>query len=49
MGNQVHFLDIYTKKQREIELADPSYKFVLLENSVLICFSKNRFDVFKIN
>ncbi len=47
--DSVFFIDVYTKKEREIGLPDPSYKFVLMENSVLICFADTKVDLYQIN
>ena len=46
--NYLKLFDIYTKKKREIELPDPSFKFVLMENNFLICIADSRVDIFRI-
>ena len=44
----IHCLYIYSKKEREIRLPDLSYKYVLMENSLLYAISTQRMDIFQI-
>jgi len=45
---KVASIDIYSKKVREISLPDLSYKYVLMENSLLFAISNDRMDIFQI-
>jgi hypothetical protein len=45
----VKLIDIYTKKEREISLPDPSYQFVFMENSRLYCLANKRIDIYTID
>ena len=49
VDNKAVLLDIYSKKRREVELTDLSYKYILMENSFLICFADSTVDIFRIN
>ena len=48
-GTKAVLINIYDKKRREIELADLSYNYVLMENSILICIADSRIDLYQIN
>lgn len=48
-GDKVKFIDIYSKKEREISLPDLSYQFVFMENSRLYCIAAKRIDIFKLD
>lgn len=48
-GNKVMFVDVYNQNKKEIELADLSYQFVLMENSLVICFANDKIDIYQIN
>ncbi|GAB5523596.1 MAG: hypothetical protein Roseis2KO_14680 [Roseivirga sp.] len=48
-GDKAMLIDIYTKKEREISLPDPSYQFVFMENSRLYCVAAKRIDIFKLD
>jgi len=43
------FIDIYSRKKREIGLPNLSYKYILMENSLLICFTDLKIDLFHVN
>ena len=42
-------INVYNKQKREIELPDLSYKYILMENSVLICVTESTVDLFQLN
>lgn len=48
-GDTVKLINVYTKKEREISLPDPSYQFVFMENSRLYCIAAKRIDIFKMD
>lgn len=48
-GDKVKQIDIYTKKERELSLPEPSYQFVFMENSRLYCIAAKRIDIFKMD
>lgn len=48
-NGQLRLVDIYSKKQRGISLPDPSYEFILMENSRLYCIKDRRIDIFDLN
>lgn len=48
-GDKVKLIDVYTKKEREISLPDPSYQFVFMENSRLYCIAAKRIDIFELD
>jgi hypothetical protein len=42
-------INVYNKQKREIELPDLSYKYILMENNVLICVTESKVDLFQLN
>ena len=45
---KLKLIDIYSKQKREIGLPDPSYQYVLMENSRLYGIAKRRMDILDI-
>lgn len=46
--SKVRWINLYTKKEREISLPDPSYEFILMENRRLYCIGQRRMDIFEL-
>ena len=42
-------INVYNKQKREIELPDLSYKYILMENNILICVTESKVDLFQLN
>jgi hypothetical protein len=42
-------INVYNKQKREIRLPDLSYKYILMENNLLICVTESKVDLFQFN